>query len=29
VNTMWADPALAAWVEAARREPWVIEKSEL
>ena len=29
VNTMWADPAVAAWVEGARREPWVIEKSEL
>jgi glutathione S-transferase len=29
VNTMWADPAMAAWVEGARREPWVIEKSEL
>ncbi|MBM3531789.1 MAG: glutathione S-transferase family protein [Alphaproteobacteria bacterium] len=29
VNTMWADPALAAWAESARREPWVIEKSEL
>jgi glutathione S-transferase len=29
VNTMWADTALAAWAEAARREPWVIEKSEL
>lgn len=29
VNTMWADPAMAAWVESARREPWVIEKSEL
>ncbi len=29
VNTIWADPAMAAWVEGARREPWVIEKSEL
>lgn len=29
VNTMWADPAMAAWIEGARREPWVIEKSEL
>ena len=29
VNTLWADPAMAAWVEGARREPWVIEKSEL
>lgn len=29
VNTMWSDPAVAAWVEGARREPWVIEKSEL
>lgn len=29
VNTIWADPAVAAWVESARREPWVIEKSEL
>jgi len=29
VNTMWADPALAAWVEGGCREPWVIEKSEL
>jgi len=29
VNTIWADPAVAAWVEGARREPWVIEKSEL
>lgn len=29
VNTMWADPAVAAWVEGARREPWIIEKSEL
>jgi glutathione S-transferase len=29
VNTLWSDPAMAAWVEGARREPWVIEKSEL
>jgi glutathione S-transferase len=29
VNTMWADPAMAAWIDGARREPWVIEKSEL
>jgi glutathione S-transferase len=29
VNTIWADPAVSAWVESARREPWVIEKSEL
>ena len=29
VNTMWADPAMTARIEGARREPWVIEKSEL
>ena len=29
VNTLWSDPAMAAWVEGARREPWGIEKSEL
>ena len=29
VNTIWADAAVAAWVDGARREPWVIEKSEL
>ena len=29
VNTMWADPAMVAWVDGARREPWVIESAEL